>query len=118
MGRSLSQLQEMVKDREAWRAAAHGVAKSWTQLSDWTTATKLHHWFKNFLAMLGRHHSEEEVGTFEWGGISQMFDSNRKKKANNGNYVLQKQKRTTKSGNTLTPPQKVFIYSLKKWTSL
>ena len=31
---SLSKLQEMVKDREAWRAAVHGVTKSWTQLSD------------------------------------------------------------------------------------
>ena len=31
---SLSKLQESVIDREAWRAAIHGVAKSWTRLSD------------------------------------------------------------------------------------
>ena len=37
MDMNLSKLQEMVKDREAWHAAVHGVTKSRTQLSNWTT---------------------------------------------------------------------------------
>ena len=39
MDMNLGKPQEMVRDREAWRAAVHGVTKSWTGLSNWTTTT-------------------------------------------------------------------------------
>ena len=44
---SLSKLQELVKDREAWRAAVHEVTKSRTQLSDWATTTIIRHLILN-----------------------------------------------------------------------
>ena len=46
---SLSELRELVMDREAWRAAIHGVTKSRTRLSDWTDWTD---WYPLYLSML------------------------------------------------------------------
>ena len=60
-GREVSELLELVIDREAWRAAIHGVAKSWTRLSDWTELnwTELNHssylvWMFSYRMHLGR----------------------------------------------------------------
>ena len=43
MGMSLSKLRKFVMDREAWRAAIHGVTKRWTRLSNWTELNWTHY---------------------------------------------------------------------------
>ena len=43
MDMNLSKLWKIVQDREAWNAAVHGVTKSWTGLSNWTTTTATFH---------------------------------------------------------------------------
>ena len=44
MDMTLGKLQGIVRNREPWHAAVHGVAKNWTWLSDWTTSSILHLW--------------------------------------------------------------------------
>ena len=53
IGMSLNKLWEMVKDKEAWHAAVHGVAKSWTQLSDRTTTTRINFICRQFFFFFG-----------------------------------------------------------------
>ena len=64
MDRNLSKLLEMVKDREAWHSAIHGVAKSRTQLSNWTTMPNMH--MKYSKTMINLTHNYYVVILYTW----------------------------------------------------
>ena len=67
MDMSLSKLQELVKDREAWHAAIHGVKKSWTQLRDWTELISIAWWWLDMSELQTRDWkiSEQTAGKFQ-----------------------------------------------------
>ena len=75
MDMGLGELRELVMDREAWRAVIHGVAKSWTRLSD---CTELIHYYRGILDF-------QSLANFENGLCLGKHRDNMKKATGNQN---------------------------------
>ena len=90
MDRSLSELQEWVMDREAWRAVIHGVTKSRTQLSDWT---ELIHLKDLYISLYVKFTSILKLK----GKIGGMFSVS---KANGQKILKKKKKKLEKAGDS------------------
>ena len=71
---NLGKLREMVKDREAGHAAVHGVPKSWTRLSNWTTATYFPKMKKKRLYNLNTSYQVSFVSSPPWVPTSSQLD--------------------------------------------
>ena len=71
MHMSLGEFQELVMDREAWHAAIHGIAKSWTGLSNWTELNQIRrvksHYVHSSHPLLGREYVYQ--GVKSWGHL-------------------------------------------------